>query len=88
MTYGWASTIFHSEKGSAVGVEVNITAEKFPKQGSFHRCRVKVCFNYDTSKIVTGTIVRDDMEAPFVMIISLDDGRYVLSTECQYQPEL
>lgn len=46
--------------------------------------RVKVCFHYDTRQTVCGTVVRDDSEHPWKTIIRLDDGRYVLSTECQY----
>jgi hypothetical protein len=44
-----------------------------------------VCFQYDTSRTCNGTIVRDDLEDPWQMIIRLDDGRHVLATECQYQ---
>jgi hypothetical protein len=33
-------------------------------------------------------VVRDDVDgAALLTIIRLDDGRHVLSTECQYQPE-
>jgi hypothetical protein len=46
--------------------------------------RVNVCFHYDTSNYVRGTLVREDREEPFVGIIKLDNGRYVLTTECQY----
>lgn len=56
----------------------------FPKQGDFLYRRVKVCFDYDTSQTWEGRIVRDDCEPPGRLIIALDDGRYVLSTECQY----
>lgn len=69
-----------------MGVVANISYEKFPKQGSWLNLPVSVFFNYDTSKRMTGTIVREDAEAPGVMIIALDNGRFVLSTECQYQP--
>jgi tRNA A37 threonylcarbamoyladenosine synthetase subunit TsaC/SUA5/YrdC len=46
-------------------------------------------FNYDTTNIVFGTIIRDDTECSsegnkLVTIIKLDDGRVVLDTECQY----
>lgn len=57
---------------------------RFPKQGSFWGRRVVVCFDFDTSRTILGTVVREDIEAPGRMIIKLDDGRYVLSTECQY----
>jgi hypothetical protein len=57
-----------------------------PAQGNYLGKRVAVCFHYDASKQVNGVIVRDDSEAPFVTLIALDDGRYVLATECQYSP--
>ena len=69
-----------------MGCEKTIDAEKFPAQGAYWGKRARVCFNYDTTKTVLGLIVRDDAEEPGVMIIKLDDGRHVLSTECQYQP--
>lgn len=64
----------------------NITADKFPQQGTFLHHRVSVCFHYDTSRQIMGTIVRDDREEPFELLIKLDDGRYVLGGECQYSP--
>ncbi|MMZ62603.1 hypothetical protein D1872_248190 [compost metagenome] len=67
-----------------MGVHSNISTNLFPKQGSFLDRRVLVSFNYDTNNTVLGTIVRDDIEDPFVTIIKLDDGRFVLSTECQF----
>jgi hypothetical protein len=61
-----------------------ISLTNFPKQGAWLGMRVEVCFNYDVSKTIFGTIVRDDTEEPGRMIIKLDDNRFVLSTECQY----
>lgn len=69
-----------------MGVEPNITASKAPKDGAWLGRRVRVCFHYDTSQTLDGKVVRDDAEAPGVMIIRLDGGRYVLSTECQWSP--
>ena len=69
-----------------MGCVSNISATAFPKRGSFIGSRVRVCFNYDTSACIFGEVIRDDAEAPGVMIIRLDDSRYVLSTECQWQP--
>lgn len=69
-----------------MGVVNNIDSVKFPKQGDYWGKRVRVCFNYDSSKTSIGIVVRDDAEAPGVMIIKLEDGRHVLSTECQWQP--
>jgi hypothetical protein len=45
---------------------------------------VDVCFNFDTSCTVRGTVVRDDAEEPGRMIIQLENGWFVLATECQY----
>lgn len=71
-----------------MGCVPSITADGFPGQGILKGKRTSVCFHYDTSKRFNGTIVRDDVEAPFVTIIKLDDGRFVLSTECQHSPTL
>lgn len=62
-----------------------IDADRFPIQGDWLGKRVRVCFNYDTSRTLLGLVVRDDAEEPGRMIIKLDDGRHILSTECQYQ---
>lgn len=71
-----------------MGIVGNIGAVKWPKQGEYLNRRARVCFGYDTSAYVMGTIVRDDNEAPWRTIIKLDDGRFVLATECQYSPEV
>lgn len=70
-----------------MGVHANISKASFPRQGDYMHARCKVVFHYDTSKSIGGTIVRDDSDDPFVTLIRLDDGRYVLGTECQYMPE-
>lgn len=67
-----------------MGCVKTITATTFPEQSSHVNQRVAVCFMYDTSQSILGTIVRDDLEEPFETIIQLDDGRIVLATECQY----
>ena len=68
-----------------MGCVNGIAYDKFPEQHEkFLNKRVKVCFHYDTSKSVKGYIVRYDIEEPFKSIIKLDDGRYVLGTECQF----
>jgi len=69
-----------------MGNKRTITHNTFPKQGDFLGNRVKVMFHYDTDHVVMGTIIRDDMEEPGVEIIKLDDGRVVLTTECQWSP--
>ena len=68
-----------------MGIVDNISMNKFPKQGSWLGKRAKVIFRYD-DPIIMGTIVRDDSEEPWRTIISLDDGRVVLATECMYSP--
>lgn len=59
--------------------------DREPLQGDNYGRRVMVIFGYDTTKQHKGTIVRDDAETPFVTIIRLDVGQYVLGTECQYR---
>lgn len=70
-----------------MGVKAYVNADKYPKQGAFLGKRVKVCFNYDTSRQFPGVVIRDDMTEPGLCIISLDDGRALLATECQYSLE-
>lgn len=60
------------------------THGRFPRQSADVGRRVRVCFDYDTSRTVGGVIIRDDTEEPGRMMIQLDDGPVVLSTECQY----
>lgn len=67
-----------------MGAHSNIGYDKFPKQGDLSGKEVKVYFNFDTSRIITGTVIRDDAEEPGLMLIQLSDGRVVRSTECQY----
>jgi hypothetical protein len=67
-----------------MGIHPNVGIDRFPKQGEWKGRNVLVCFEYDTTRTIPGTIVRDDEEEPGLLIIKLADGRYVLSTECQY----
>lgn len=69
-----------------MGIIENVTHNKFPKQGSWLGKRTRVIFHYDMSHELMGTIVRDDNEAPWITIISLDDKRVVLATECMHSP--
>lgn len=59
----------------------------YPKQGTWHMKRTRVCFRFDTSNTIMGTIVREDDGKPHETIIALDDGRFVLTTECDHRPE-
>lgn len=68
-----------------MGTVKNITYDQFPKQSDWLGKQLLVCFHYDTSKTLKGEVVRDDLEEPHRMIIKLENGRYVLATECQYQ---
>lgn len=67
-----------------MGIVKGISHSEFPKQGKHLHKKTLVCFNYDTENLIGGIVVRDDAEAPHITIISLDDARYVLATECQY----
>lgn len=69
-----------------MGIASNVGFSEFPAQGHYVGRRVKVCFHYDTSNQLLGTVVRCDAEEPGIMIIRLDDGRHLLSTECMYSP--
>jgi hypothetical protein len=67
-----------------MGAHPAISYDDFPKQGPHLGKRVKVCFHYDTSRLLPGRVVRDDAEDPWITLIELADGRVVLATECQY----
>ena len=67
-----------------MGCVKTISKYSFPKQSGHVNQRCEVCFHYDTSQTVDGTIVRDDREEPFETIIKLDNGRIVRGVECQY----
>ena len=67
-----------------MGYVKTITATTFPEQGPFVNRRVDVCFHYDTSKQIPGTIIRYDCEEPFETLIKLDDGRVLRAVECQF----
>lgn len=73
-----------------MGCISTISYDHFPKQtdSSYEYPHlgknVEVCYHYDTSKKHKGVIVRDDREEPFVTIIALETGRYILGTECQF----
>lgn len=70
-----------------MGSVATITADQFPRQGEMLNRRTKVIFHYGGPELM-GTIVRDDIEHPFRTIIHLDDGRFIMSSECQYAPEV
>ena len=57
-----------------MGCVSTITWTDFPKQSEYVNRRVCVCFHFDTSRTIMGTIVRDDREEPCETIIVLDDG--------------
>lgn len=67
-----------------MGHHPNVGLDVFPKQGEYLGRRVQVIFNRDDTAALGGEIVRDDLDQPGRTIIKLDDGRYVLGTECQY----
>lgn len=71
-----------------MGCHPNIALDRFPKQGTWLGRRFDVCFNYDASKTIGAMCVREDAEEPGRMILQLDDGRFVLATECQHSGPL
>ena len=70
-----------------MGIEKNVGFDEFPKQGSLLGKQIEVYFNYDNSRTLAGKIVRDDMDKPYTTIIELENGKYILATECQYIPK-
>ena len=68
----------------SMGCINTITAYKFPQQSEYVNRRCKVCFHYDTTKWIMGTVIRDDREEPYETLIKLDDGRVMRAVECQY----
>ncbi len=70
-----------------MGSVPTITASSFPTQGTALHTRARVRFHYGPEEFY-GIVVRHDMEAPFLTIIALDNGRMVLGTECQYATPL
>ena len=74
-----------------MGCVNTISYDQFPKQADDSYIypqlgkRVSVCYHYDMSKLHYGTIVRDDVEEPWEVIIKLDNGRYIRGVECQYR---
>lgn len=67
-----------------MGSHANIDIDKFPKQSDWVGKRCEVCFNYDSSRSIAAECVRSDEEEPGRTIFKLDDGRYVLATECMH----
>jgi len=67
-----------------MGIKETIDYESFPKQGDWVGKRTTVCFKYDTTHTIGGVFVREDIEEPGISIIKLDDGRYLLTTECMH----
>ncbi len=72
-----------------MGNVATITHDCWPEQSEYNApgSRLFVCFHYDTKHVLQGEVVRNDAEEPHRMIIRLDDGRYVLGTECQFSGE-
>lgn len=68
-----------------MGSDETINHERFPGQSADVGRRVVVAFGYNVQQVVRGKIVRDDTEYPHRTIIRLDDGRFVMGTECQYR---
>lgn len=67
-----------------MGCHANIGYGKWPEQGLHLGQRVEVVFDFGEERL-TGTVVRDDLDDPYVTIIKLDCGRHVLASECQYR---
>lgn len=57
---------------------------RFPRQGLNLNQRVLVALGGDSRSQARGLVVRDDIDKPHVLIIRLDDGRYVLGSEVRF----
>ena len=68
-----------------MGAVDTITHNRFPKQTLYVGRRVTVYFHHDLDHPFSGTIVRDDVDRPLRTIIRLDNGRVVLTDECQFR---
>lgn len=67
-----------------MGLHKSISYDKFPRQGRLLGKQVKVAFHYQTKTLLNAVCVRDDVDEPYKTIFQLEDGRFVLATECQY----
>lgn len=67
-----------------MGKHKQVGANKFPLQSMDNGKRVLVRFWDDKVNEYKGTLVRSDRGEPWITIIKLDDGRYVMDTECAY----
>ncbi len=67
-----------------MGTHPNLDHERYPKQSENVGDYAWVTFNYDTERPIRALVVRDDREGPNRTILVLDDGRTVMSTECQF----
>jgi hypothetical protein len=59
-----------------------INLDNFPAQSPLLGKAVDVSFEHGRSARVAATLVRCDIEPPFITIVKLYDGRHVLATEC------
>jgi hypothetical protein len=59
---------------------------QYPQQSARIGQRVEVLFNDGTRFPLPGVLVRQDVEEPFVTILQLTNGQYVLATECPWSP--
>lgn len=70
-----------------MGCVAGITATEFPRQSKDVGKPCRVMFFYGPPEL-DGIIVRYDDVEPWLTIIRLADGRFVLGTECQYRPSI
>lgn len=68
-----------------MGVHQNISKVRFPKQGMLLNREVSVYFGEETSDTVPAIVVRCDAQPPWVTLLELADGRFVLATECRFR---
>lgn len=68
-----------------MGIEKYVKSGVFPKQNSYLLNRsVEICIECNDAGMTKGKIVRADIEEPYVIIIHLENGQYVLGSECRF----
>jgi len=59
-----------------------IEGKNFPAQGTLLGKTIEVNFKDDILNYIKGVCVRDDIVQPFRTIFHLENGMFILSTEC------
>lgn len=74
-------------QGSELVVDRGYRMNSYPVQTEDLGKLVDVYFQYDMEKHMDGRIVRQDKAAPYLTVIRLDNGNYVLGHEIEFRPK-